>query len=117
MTAMPRGLRSRNSIIASQHRRVMSRDSSVGIATVYGLADRRGGSSSPGRVKNFHFSIPSRPALGSTQPPIKWLSGALSRGLSGRGVKLTTHLQLVPRARNVDLYIHSHIRLHGVMLN
>jgi hypothetical protein len=26
-------------------------------------------------------------------------TGALSRGLSGRGVKLTTHLQLVPRSR------------------
>jgi hypothetical protein len=34
----------------------------------------------PGRVKNFHFSISSRPALGSTQPTIKWVPGALSRG-------------------------------------
>jgi hypothetical protein len=51
----------------------MSRDSSVGIATGYGLDDQGGGSSSPGRVKNFHFSISSRPALGSTQPPIKWV--------------------------------------------
>jgi hypothetical protein len=50
-------------------------------------------------------------------PPIKWVPGALSRGLSGRDVKLTTHLQLVPRSRNVDLYIHSPICLHGVMLN
>jgi hypothetical protein len=55
--------------------------------------------SSPGRVKNFHFSISSRPALGSTQPPIQWVPGALSRGYSGRGVKLTAHLQLVPRSR------------------
>jgi hypothetical protein len=38
------------------------------------------GSGSPGRVKNFHFSISSRPALGSTQPPIKWVPGALSWG-------------------------------------
>jgi hypothetical protein len=30
-----------------------SRDSSVGIATGYGLDDRGGGSSSPGRVKKF----------------------------------------------------------------
>jgi hypothetical protein len=57
-----------------------SRDSSVGIATDYGLDDQGGGSSSPGRVKNFYFSISSRPALGSTQPPIKWAAGALSRG-------------------------------------
>jgi hypothetical protein len=52
-----------------------SRDSSVGIATGYGLDDRgEGGSSSPDRVKHFHFSI------SSTQPPIKWVPGALSRG-------------------------------------
>jgi hypothetical protein len=55
-------------------------ESSVGIATGYGLDDQGGGSSSPGRVKNFHFSISPRPALGSTQPPIKWVPGDLSRG-------------------------------------
>jgi hypothetical protein len=59
---------------------VRSRDSSVSIATGYGLDDQGGGSSSPDRVKNFHFSISSRPSLGSTQPPIKWVPGALSRG-------------------------------------
>jgi hypothetical protein len=58
----------------------MSRDSSVGIATGNGLDHQRGDGSSPGRVKNVHFSISSRPALGSTQPPIKWVPGALSRG-------------------------------------
>jgi hypothetical protein len=55
-----------------------SRDGSVGIATGYGLDDRGGRSSSPGRVKNFLFSTSSRPALGSTQPPIQWVPGALS---------------------------------------
>jgi hypothetical protein len=58
---------------------LMSRDSAVCIATGYGLDDQGGESSSPGRVKNFHFSISSRPALGSTQAPIKWVPGALSR--------------------------------------
>jgi hypothetical protein len=32
--------------------------------------------SSPGMVKNFLFSMLSRPSLGSTQPPIQWVLGA-----------------------------------------
>ena len=36
------------------------------------------------------FLHPSRPALEPTQPPIEWVS-RLSRGLSVRGVELTTH--------------------------
>jgi hypothetical protein len=45
----------------------------VGIATGYGLYDRGIGVPSPGRVKNFLFSVSSRPALGSTQHPIQWV--------------------------------------------
>jgi hypothetical protein len=44
----------------------------------------RGRSLSPDRVKNFLLSKLSRPALGSTQPPIQWVPGALS---GGDGVK------------------------------
>jgi hypothetical protein len=36
----------------------------------------RGRNSSPGRVKYFLFTL-SRPALGSTQPPIQWVPGDL----------------------------------------
>jgi hypothetical protein len=32
-------------------------------------------------------------------------------------VKLSTHLQLVPRSRMVELYLHSPIRFHGIVLN
>jgi hypothetical protein len=75
---------------------IRSRDSSVGIATGYGLDDQGDGSSSPSWVKNFHFSISSRPALGSTQPPIKWVPGLKRQG------------------HEAD---HSPIHLHGVLLN
>jgi hypothetical protein len=34
-----------------------------------------------------------------TQPPIQWVPGAISPGVGSRGVKLTTHLHLVPRLR------------------
>jgi hypothetical protein len=47
--------------------------SSVGIATDYGL---NGPGSNPGGYAIFR---PSRPAVGPTQPPVKWLPG-LSRG-------------------------------------
>jgi hypothetical protein len=50
----------------------------VGIATGYGLDDREVGVKSPGRVKNFLFSTSSKPAVGSTQPPIQWVTGAHS---------------------------------------
>jgi hypothetical protein len=33
------------------------------------------------------------------------------------GVKLTTHLHLVPKSRMVELYLHSPISLRGVVLN
>jgi hypothetical protein len=57
----------------------------VCIASSYGLDN-----------DNFNVSISSGLALGSTQLPIQWVPGAFSQG---RGMKLTTHLQLVPRSR------------------
>jgi hypothetical protein len=45
----------------------------VGIVTGYMLDWMGGGSASLGIVKNFKFSMSSRPALGLTQPPIQWL--------------------------------------------
>ena len=66
--------------------------SSVGIATDYGLD---GPGSNPGGDEIFR---PSRPALGPTHLPLKWVPG-LSRGVEcGWGVLLTTHPLLVPRS-------------------
>jgi hypothetical protein len=61
------------------------RGSAVGIATGYGLDDR-------GVGVRVNLSISFRPALGSTQAPIKCVPGMLSPGGSGRGVKLSNHL-------------------------
>jgi hypothetical protein len=40
-----------------------------------------------------------RPAVGPIKPRIQWVRGALSLGVKWWGVKLTTHLHLVPRPR------------------
>jgi hypothetical protein len=57
----------------------MSRGSAVGVAIGYGLDDYWGRSSSPDRVKDWHLSILSSPALGSTQPPTE---GSKAQGAS-----------------------------------
>jgi hypothetical protein len=51
----------------------------------YGLDDQGGGISRPGRVKYFHFSISSRPTLGSTQLPIKMGTGGSFPGVKRQG--------------------------------
>jgi hypothetical protein len=60
-----------------------SPDSSAGIATGNWLEGR---CSIPGRDKR-PFSTATRLALGTTQPPIKWILGALSRGVKRQGRK------------------------------
>ena len=58
--------------------------SSVGILTM-GWTVR---GSNPDEAR---FSARSRPALGPTQPPVKWLSDFSPGVKYGRGVLLTTH--------------------------
>jgi hypothetical protein len=53
---------------------------------------------------------------GATQHPFQLIPGVRSPGLSDRGVKLSTHPHLAPRSRMVELYLHSDIGLHGMVL-
>jgi hypothetical protein len=79
----------------------------VGIATGYGL-DSQG--SIPGSAR--FLSSPQRPDRLCGPPSL------LSNGYCGAlslGVKLTTHLRLVPRSRMVELHLHPPIRVHDVV--
>jgi hypothetical protein len=64
-----------------------------------GPNDRGNRSLSPSRVKNILFSTSSWPSMGFTRPPIQRVREGISPGWSSRGLKLTIHLQLVPRLR------------------
>jgi hypothetical protein len=71
------------------------------------------------RQRIFLLVSVSRPALGSTQPPVQWIQWVpevLSPGIKrGRGVMLTTNPHLVPRLRMSRSYTSSPPRrLHGV---
>jgi hypothetical protein len=55
--------------------------------------------------------------MGRTQFPIQCLPGAVSPGLIGTDVKLTTNLDLLRRSGIVELYLRSHVSLDGIMLN
>jgi hypothetical protein len=72
----------------------------------------------PGKVKTFHFSIWSRPAVG-----IHSTSYPMGTGLFFSGIKRQeseadhSHPIYDEIKRNWDLYIHSPIRLHGIVLS
>jgi hypothetical protein len=63
--------------------------------------------------QDIRLEVPGTPSLGPTQPNIPWKPGALAL----RGVKLTTHLQPVPRSRKPGPIHPFPIRLHVVVLN
>jgi hypothetical protein len=67
----------------------------------------RGRSSSPGRVKNFLFSTVSRPALGSTQPPIQLVPGALSHRVKRQGRETDHSPAANAEVKKMPIYTHT----------
>jgi hypothetical protein len=72
---------------------------------------------SPSRGEIFLYSTSFRPVLGPPSLLSRGYWGLFLWGVSRWGVKLTTHLQLMSGQEYVDLYIHSPMRLHGIVLN
>jgi hypothetical protein len=95
----------------------MNGGSAVGIATGCGLDGRVVGVLVP---VPFHFSISSRPVVGSTQPPFHWVPGALSLGVKRQG-READHSPPTSaenkKTLNKNLYTRSPICLHDVVLN
>jgi hypothetical protein len=66
----------------------------------------------------FLFTTVSRPTLEPIQPPIQWRSGAVFLGAKRPGRKADHSLPTSAEAKEcVELYLHSPVRLHGVVLS
>jgi hypothetical protein len=88
-----------------------SRDSSVGIATGYGLD---GWSSSPVGDKIFLLSTSSRTAMGPTQPIIQWAQEGSFAGVKRPERGADHSPPSSAEVKNTSIY--TPIRLHGVVL-
>ena len=95
-----RGLR-HFTVFADKSPRIMGQDSSVGIASRYGL-DGSGIESWWGR----DFPHPSRPTQGPTHPPIQWRPGLPGVKRSGLGVDHPPPSSAEVKER-VELYLFS----------
>jgi hypothetical protein len=68
--------------------------------------------------KNFHFSMSSRPALGPTQHPIQWVSGAFSLGVKRPEREADHSSSTSAEVKKTYVYTSTPpIRLHGLVLN
>jgi hypothetical protein len=87
---------------------VESRDSAVGIATGYGLDYQGVGVQVPVGARIFTSPCSPDRLWGLHHLLSKGYWGIFPQGQRGRGVKLTTHLQLVPRSRKCGA-IHTYV--------
>jgi hypothetical protein len=66
----------------------------------------------------FLFTTASRTALRPTQPPIQWVTGALSLGVKRPGSESDHSPQYSAEViKCVELYFHSLIRLYGMVVS
>jgi hypothetical protein len=86
---------------------VGNRDSSVGTVTGYGP---------DGQDARFYLVNSVHTDPGATQAPILWVPGTVSQVMKRQGLKLTTHLRLMPRSGRVELYLHCSTYVHGIVL-
>jgi len=64
------------------------------------------------------FAIMSRLALGTTQPPIQWIQGAITLGVKWAGYEAEHSCPTKAKAKNVWNYTSTPpICLHGMVLN
>jgi hypothetical protein len=84
----------------------------------YGLGDCGSRVRFPAGAGNFLFTTASRTALGPTQPPIPWVPAALSLGVKRPEREADRSPPSSAEVKEcVELYLHSPIRLHGVVLS
>jgi hypothetical protein len=68
-------------------------------------------------MRIFFFTTAFGPALGPTQPPIKWVPSALSLGVKRPGREADHSPPSSAEVKGVELYLHSPIRLYGAVLS
>jgi hypothetical protein len=95
-----------------------NRDSSVSIATGYSLEDRGSRFHSRRGLGIFLFTTESKTALGSTQPPIQWVPGALSLEVKWPGREADHSPPSSAEVKNAWNYTSTHpILFHGVVIS
>jgi hypothetical protein len=88
------------------------------ISSGYGLDDRGSRVRFPRGLGIFLFTTASRTALVPTQPPIQWVPGALSLAVKRAGREADHSPPSIAEVKqSVELYLHSPIHLHGVVLS